>query len=75
MLALALQLAATGLVPMAAAAPALDPFGAPICHAGGSAPDGGPAPHRQHDCAICPLCLSLAQAGVAVLPATLTRQK
>jgi hypothetical protein len=31
-----------------------------LCHSGGDSSD--PAPHRGGDCALCPLCLSLAAA-------------
>lgn len=70
LLALAVQLAAASVVPLAAASAATPDalVAATICHSGGPAASGGQAPahHSSHDCALCPLCQTLAQAGVVL---------
>ena len=69
--ALAVQLAAASVVPWSAASAAPAGFGldAPICHAGGAVQPGGGAPlHHGHDCILCPLCLTVAQAAAVLAP-------
>jgi hypothetical protein len=66
LIALAMQMAAAGIVPFAAPVMGLERLVAgSICHseAGG---DRGQAPshHRAPDCAVCPLCQAIAHAGV-----------
>ena len=65
--ALAMQLAATGVVPFATLAAGVDRLvAASICHADSAADDPGGAPVHRHvpECAVCPLCQVIAHAGV-----------
>jgi hypothetical protein len=71
LVALAMQVAAASIVPVAAPAAGLDRLlAASICHADGAATDQGhaPAPHHAPDCAVCPICQAIAHAG-AILAA------
>jgi hypothetical protein len=66
LVALAVQLGAASIVPLAVASNAGPErlLAAPICHAAG----GSPAPRQGHDCVLCPLCQAVAHAGAVLGP-------
>lgn len=64
LVALAMQLAAFGIVPLSGARAGLDRLLATsICHTEAADHGGAPAPHHAPDCAVCPLCQAIAHAG------------
>ncbi len=65
LVALAMQLAAFGIVPLSGAGIGVDRLLATsICHTDAGDHGNAPAPHHAPDCAVCPLCQAIAHAGV-----------
>ena len=65
LVALAMQLAAFGIVPFSGAGAGLDRLLATsICHTEAADHGNAPTPHHTPECAVCPLCQAIAHAGV-----------
>jgi Protein of unknown function (DUF2946) len=64
LVALAMQVAATSVMPSAGLSVSVDRLvAASICHSDAADHGGTPAPHHAPDCAVCPLCQAIAHAG------------
>jgi hypothetical protein len=64
LVALAMQLAAFGIVPFSGAGAGVDRLLATsICHSEAADRGGVPAPHHAPACVVCPLCQAIAHGG------------
>jgi hypothetical protein len=67
LVALAMQLAVSGIVPFQGARTGVDRLlAASICHTDAGDPGHAPAPHHAPDCAVCPLCQAIAHASAVL---------